>query len=191
MWLWRFGQGCGGGGGGGGGGRDVVVVVGMWWSMMMMITDDDDDGVGAGVSEVEVVAEQGCRRWRWWRSRGVGGGGGGGVEVVAEQWCRRWRWWRSRGVGGGGGGGVEVVAEQWCRRWRWCQEEVNVCEEKTWVHVCSKKRSRRPFLMKGLRENKQAADIKRLRASASRRHKWPEVLLAKKQTAPKFLSDTP
>ncbi|MFS8016265.1 hypothetical protein Hanom_Chr15g01366501 [Helianthus anomalus] len=111
------------------------------------------------------------------------------VSEVEVDGCRRrwgfWRWrWRSSGVGGGGGGVVEVVAEQWCRRCRWCQEEVNVCEEKTWVHVCFKKRSRRPFLMKGLRKNKQAADIKRLRASASRRHKWPEVLLAKKQTEP-------
>ncbi|MFS7895494.1 hypothetical protein Hanom_Chr00s002928g01707071 [Helianthus anomalus] len=132
-------------------------------------------------------------RWRWRRSRGVGGGGGDDgvgvgvseVEVVSEQWCRRWRWWRSGGGGGAVVSEVEVVAEQRCRRCRWCQEEVNVCEEKTWVHVCSKKRSRRPFLMKGLRENKQTADIKRLRASASRRHKWPEVLLTKKQTEPK------
>ncbi|MFS7919705.1 hypothetical protein Hanom_Chr03g00215851 [Helianthus anomalus] len=46
-------------------------------------------------------------------------------------------------------------------------------------------RSRRPFLMKGLRENKQAAGPKGLRASARRRQKWLEVLLAGKQTEPK------
>ncbi|MFS8015054.1 hypothetical protein Hanom_Chr15g01351861 [Helianthus anomalus] len=127
--------------------------------------------------------------FRRWRSMGVGGGGGfgggGGGGAGVSEWCRRWRWWRSGGGGGAVVSEVEVVAEQRCRRCRWCQEEVNVCEEKTWVHVCSKKRSRRPFLMKGLRENKQTADIKRLRASASRRHKWPEVLLTKKQTEPK------
>ncbi|MFS7908546.1 hypothetical protein Hanom_Chr01g00084441 [Helianthus anomalus] len=66
-----------------------------------------------------------------------------------------------------------------CGRRPLCQEEVNVCAKKTWVIVCVVKRSRRPFLMKGLRENKQAAPSKRLHASARRRHKWPEVLLAK------------
>ncbi|KAF5776860.1 hypothetical protein HanXRQr2_Chr12g0528951 [Helianthus annuus] len=81
-----------------------------------------------------------------------------------------------------------VVAGMWgwrCGRRPMCQEEVNVCAKKTWVIVCVVKRSRRPFLMKGLRENKQAAASKRLRASVRRRHKWPEVLLAKKQTPPK------
>ncbi|MFS7993159.1 hypothetical protein Hanom_Chr12g01090781 [Helianthus anomalus] len=95
---------------------------------------------------------------RWWRS-------GGGR--------RRWwqgRWWQDVGV--------EV--------WKKSQEEVCVCVVKTWEHVCVVKRSRRPFLMKGLRENKQSAASKCLPASARRRHKWPEVLLAKKQTGPNF-----
>ncbi|KAJ0454414.1 hypothetical protein HanPSC8_Chr15g0653111 [Helianthus annuus] len=99
---------------------------------------------------------------------GGGGGGGGGrdvvVEVVAGMWW--WRWWQ-------GCGGRDVVVEV-------VEEEV----KKTWNHVCVVKRSRRPFLMKGPRENKQAADSKPLRAFARRRHKWPEVLLAKKQTPP-------
>ncbi|MFS7937493.1 hypothetical protein Hanom_Chr05g00428201 [Helianthus anomalus] len=92
------------------------------------------------------------------------------MEVVAEQGCRRWRWWQGCGGGGGGRRGLP-------RR----------VSKKTWNHVCVVKRSRGPFLMKGLRENKQAADSKPLRASARRRHKWPEVLLAKKQTPPKCL----
>ncbi|MFS7929739.1 hypothetical protein Hanom_Chr04g00336061 [Helianthus anomalus] len=74
----------------------------------------------------------------------------------------------------GGGGGV----------WKKNQEEVCVCVVKTWEHVCVVKRSRRPFLMKCLRENKQSAASKRLPASARRIHKWPVVLLAKKQTEP-------
>ncbi|MFS8028026.1 hypothetical protein Hanom_Chr16g01505631 [Helianthus anomalus] len=73
-----------------------------------------------------------------------------------------------------------------CGRRPLCQEEVNVCAKKTWVIVCMVKSSRRPFLMKGLRENKQTAASKRLRASERGRHKWPEVLLAKKQTPPYF-----
>ncbi|MFS8020009.1 hypothetical protein Hanom_Chr15g01410531 [Helianthus anomalus] len=88
------------------------------------------------------------------------------VAVVAKMWWWRWRWWR----GCGGGGGEEGL----------CGEEVDVCVAQTWDNVCLVKKSRRPFLMKGLRENKQAATSKRLRASARRRHKWPEVLLAKK-----------
>ncbi|KAJ0577386.1 hypothetical protein HanIR_Chr05g0235391 [Helianthus annuus] len=39
-------------------------------------------------------------------------------------------------------------------------------------HVCLVKRSRRPFLMKGLRENKQSAASKRLPPSA--RYFWPK-----------------
>ncbi|MFS7962907.1 hypothetical protein Hanom_Chr08g00731991 [Helianthus anomalus] len=88
------------------------------------------------------------------------------VAVVAGMWW--WRWWQDVGV--------EV--------WKKSQEEVYVCVVKTWEHVCVVKRSRRPFLMKGLRENKQSAASKRLPASERRRHKWPEVLLAKKQTEP-------
>ncbi|MFS7912938.1 hypothetical protein Hanom_Chr02g00135751 [Helianthus anomalus] len=79
---------------------------------------------------------------------------------------------------------IAILSFLLCGRRPLCQEEVNVCAKKTWVIVCVVKRSRRPFLMKGLRENKQAAASKRLRASARRKHKWPEVLLAKKQTPP-------
>ncbi|MFS7910621.1 hypothetical protein Hanom_Chr02g00108401 [Helianthus anomalus] len=98
---------------------------------------------------MEVVAEQGCRRWRWWR----------------RMWWRRW--WQGCSGGGCGRRGLPKRGSK-----------------KTWNHVCVVKRSRRPFLMKGLRENKQAADSKPLCASARRRHKWPKVLLAKKQTPP-------
>ncbi|MFS7994061.1 hypothetical protein Hanom_Chr12g01101441 [Helianthus anomalus] len=108
---------------------------------------------------------------------GCGGGGGRDVvvevvvmyqvAVVAGMWW--WRWWQDVGV--------EV--------WKKSQEEACVCVVKTWEHVWVVKRSRRPFLMKGLRENKQSAASKRLPASARRRHKWPEVLLTKKQTEPK------
>ncbi|KAJ0836184.1 hypothetical protein HanRHA438_Chr16g0764061 [Helianthus annuus] len=45
-------------------------------------------GGGAGVSEVEVVmmvSEQGCRRWRWWRSGGGGGAVVSEVQVVARR----------------------------------------------------------------------------------------------------------
>ncbi|MFS7981962.1 hypothetical protein Hanom_Chr10g00957171 [Helianthus anomalus] len=85
---------------------------------------------------MEVVAEQGCRRWRWWR----------------RMWW--WRWWQGCGGGGGGRRGLPRRGSK-----------------KTWNHVCVVKRSHRLFLMKGLRENKQAADSKPLCASARRRHK--------------------
>ncbi|MFS8020575.1 hypothetical protein Hanom_Chr16g01417141 [Helianthus anomalus] len=107
-------------------------------------------------------------------------GRGGGLSVVCGEWRRLvgglWRVEEARQwsveVGGGG-------------RRRRVEEKKRLCRpKKTWVNVCVVKRSRRPFLMKGLRENKQAADSKPLRASARRRHKWPEVLLAKKQTPP-------
>ncbi|KAJ0584579.1 hypothetical protein HanRHA438_Chr05g0224051 [Helianthus annuus] len=88
-------------------------------------------------------------------------------------------WWRWRQGCGGGGGGRDVGVEVWKKR-----SVPRRGSKKTWVNVCVVKRSRRPFLMKGLLENKQAADSKPLRASARRRHKWPEVLLAKKQTPP-------
>ncbi|MFS7989568.1 hypothetical protein Hanom_Chr11g01048471 [Helianthus anomalus] len=115
----------------------------------------------------------------WWRWQGCGGGGGGDVSGGGGG--------RDVGCGGGGGGRdvvVEVVAgcggggvEEEPRR------GLCLCGE-TWEHVCVVKRSRGPFLMKGLRENKQSAASKRLPASERRRHKWPEVLLAKKQTEP-------
>ncbi|MFS7954707.1 hypothetical protein Hanom_Chr07g00633691 [Helianthus anomalus] len=107
----------------------------------------------------EVVAAEECRRWRWW-------------------WQRRW--WRRRSVGGGGGCGRGGGGRG--RRGRRGEEVGRGW--KMMEHVCLVKRSRRPFLMKGLRENKQSAASKRLPASARRRHKWPEVLLAKKQTEP-------
>ncbi|MFS7994001.1 hypothetical protein Hanom_Chr12g01100741 [Helianthus anomalus] len=93
-----------------------------------------------------------------------------------------WRWVAEEEVVAGevvagcGGGGVE---EEPRRGLCLCGEE--------WEHVCVVKRSRRPFLMKGLRENKQSAASKRLPASARRRHKWPEVLLVKKQTTPNYI----
>ncbi|MFS7959471.1 hypothetical protein Hanom_Chr08g00691471 [Helianthus anomalus] len=129
--------------------------------MMMMMITDDDGNFDGG-------GDWGCR---------VEEMGERGVAVVAEMWWWRWwrRWWQDVGV--------EV--------WKKSQEEVCVCVVKTWEHVCVVKRSRRPFLMKGLRENKQSAASKRLPASARRRHKWPEVLLAKKQTEPKSISCFP
>ncbi|MFS7923589.1 hypothetical protein Hanom_Chr03g00262461 [Helianthus anomalus] len=66
-----------------------------------------------------------------------------------------------------------------CGRRPMCQEEVNVCAKKTWVIVRVVKRSRGPFLMKGLRENKQAVASKhcaRLRGADISGQKcfWPK-----------------
>ncbi|KAJ0575631.1 hypothetical protein HanRHA438_Chr05g0208841 [Helianthus annuus] len=89
-----------------------------------------------------------------------------------------WRWWQGCGGGGGGGGGKDVVVEVVAGKKRSVPRRGS---KKTWAIVCVVKRSRRPFLMKGLQENKQAATSKRLSASAQRRHKWPEA----QQTPPK------
>ncbi|KAJ0520584.1 hypothetical protein HanIR_Chr10g0461021 [Helianthus annuus] len=83
-----------------------------------------------------------------------------------------WWWWQGCGGGGGGGGGRDVVVEVVAGKKRSMPRRGS---KKTWVIVCVVKRSRRPFLMKGLRENKQAATSKRLPASAPCRYKWPEV----------------
>ncbi|KAJ0523184.1 hypothetical protein HanIR_Chr10g0490981 [Helianthus annuus] len=92
-----------------------------------------------------------------------------------------WIWWRRCGGGG-------VVVEMWCR------EEVSwVCfemgEKRRGLQRCADMSSslrrdevRQTFLVRSS-PGKQTSC--RPQTSARRRHKWPEVLLAKKQTPPK------
>ncbi|KAJ0919813.1 hypothetical protein HanRHA438_Chr05g0233971 [Helianthus annuus] len=163
--------------------------------VLFAIDVDDDEGFrfGGFVCDVDDDVAEVVAEWRWSRYRRWSRFGGFVCDVVLG--LERRRWWRSGGgadgVGGGDGVGVEMVVaaevgggdgggrgrrrrrgEEVGRGWKWME------------HVCVVKRSRRPFLMKGLRENKQSAASKRLPASARRRHKWPEVLLAKKQIEP-------
>ncbi|KAK1414478.1 hypothetical protein QVD17_30223 [Tagetes erecta] len=56
--------------------------------------------------------------------------------------------------------------------------------QKWLVQVCTRKRSRRPFLMKRLRENKQSAYNNVCAWSTRRRHKRLRRPFLKKQTAP-------
>ncbi|MFS7912354.1 hypothetical protein Hanom_Chr02g00128991 [Helianthus anomalus] len=61
------------------------------------------------------------------------------------------------------------------------EEEEEVCRaKKMLIHVCTKQRSRRPFLVKGLRKNKQSSDPMVCPLSARRRHKRSRSTSCKK-----------
>lgn len=81
----------------------LVVVVETWWRWSCVIGGED------------MVAEEGCWRWRCGGIRD--GGSGGDRDVVVMEICRRFR--RSGGVGGelcDSGDVMVVFVETW---WRW------------------------------------------------------------------------